>query len=93
MATATGPRQKDHPQNIEGSGYHYGDKVIVNSDNKEVNGIVEAIHQNGRKIDVRIDHPRHSSHGRVETFTPDEVRPHPDLAKQFEGRQASTAKG
>lgn len=79
MAIATGPREKGHPMNIEGSGYHYHDKVIVTSDNREVTGYVEAIHAGGKKIDVRIDHPGHTTHGRVVTFDPSEVAPHPDL--------------
>lgn len=75
----TGPRPKGHPSNIEGSGYHYRDKVTVLSDNKEVAGHVESIHAGGKKIDVRIDHPGHSTHGRIVTFDHSDVTAHEEL--------------
>jgi hypothetical protein len=88
MATAPGrakgPRPENDPSNIEGSGYNYHDKVTVLSDNKKVNGHIEAIHSGGRKLDVRIDHPGHSAHGRIVTFDPSEVEAHGELLDKLD---------
>jgi hypothetical protein len=88
-----GPRPKGHPSNIEDSGYHYRDKVTVTSDNKDVNGHVEAIHAGGKKIDVRIDHPGHSTHGRVVTFDHSDVNPHEDLVKSLKSEKSKEKAG
>lgn len=84
-----GPRKKDDPQNIEGSGYHYRDRVKVTHLARATEGIVEAIHQDGKKIDVRIDSPGHPEHGRVVTFAPNELEPHEDLLKRVGGKSES----
>jgi hypothetical protein len=86
-----GPRPKGHPENIEGSGFNYHDKVVVTSDNEEVTGYIEAVHKDGKRLDVRIDHPGHSSHGRVVTFDPADVEEHPD-ADNRRGVKVSAAK-
>jgi 2,4-dienoyl-CoA reductase-like NADH-dependent reductase (Old Yellow Enzyme family) len=82
-----GPRKENDPLNVEGSGYHYRDRVVVNDEGRDVNGIVESIHAGGKKIDVRIDHKGHSNHGRVITYAPNEI-----TARKEEKEKASTAK-
>jgi hypothetical protein len=73
----TGPRAKDDRSNIEGSGYGYGDRVVINDCNTKVNGLVESIHREGKKLDVRIDHPGHKNHNRVVTVDQADADIHP----------------
>lgn len=86
-----GPRAKNDAMNIEGSGYHPRDRVVVNTSSRQANGFVEAIHAGGKKIDVRIDHPGHPEHGRVVTFAPMDVEPHEDLVKSLGAGKAATS--
>jgi hypothetical protein len=64
-------RKKD---GIEGSGYQIHHPVVATVDDEELYGIVESVHQGGKKIDVRISHPGSKHHGRVVTVDPDEVK-------------------
>lgn len=68
-------RKQDDAHNIEGSGFGYGDRVVVDHCGEaSTRGVVESIHTSGKKIDVRIDHVGHKEHGRVVTFSPDCVK-------------------
>jgi hypothetical protein len=59
---------------IEGSGYAIHHPVIATIDDVELYGIVESVHQGGKKIDVRVSHPGSKHHGRVVTCDPDDVK-------------------
>jgi hypothetical protein len=86
-----GPRTADDPLNLEGSGYHVGDLVKVQDDNRTVTGRIESVHQSGKKIDVRIDQSGHSNHGRIVTFAPDDVDAHPDFVKSYKKSSKASA--
>ena len=81
-----GPRSKDDSANIEGSGYNYRDRVHVTHLNRDAEGIIEAVHAGGKKVDVRIDEQGHRGHGSIATFDVNEIEPHEDLLKAVGGK-------
>lgn len=69
-----GARKKDDQFNSNGSGFHAGDPVTVDYlGEEETVGNIEAVHADGKKVDVRICHPGHKDNGRVVTFPTDDV--------------------
>lgn len=67
-----GPRKITDSRNMEGSGYGFHDPVIVQYENATLAGLVESVHQNAKKIDVRIVQ-NGEFNGRIVTLDPADV--------------------